>query len=503
MKNSLLIFFTCLLIASCSSDDDAVTVQQCAKPTNVMTNTITFESAEITWNNSNGANAFTVEYGLSGFSLGSGTTIDRAETSVMLTGLSANTSYDVYIKTKCSVDNFSMYSDVLSFATGCSKPNDLTINNIDPESAELIWNDVNSAISFKIEYGLVGFALGSGTIISSSDALVILENLTANTSYDVYVKTVCSIDNSSMYSDVYNFTTSAPLVIPQLLPNLSDLNLFAGNLNDLIPSSRAFEYNLNTPLFTDYAHKQRLIALPPGTSMDYVDNGFPDFPDNTLISKTFYYYNDERDESLGKTIIETRILIKINGTWELGNYKWNANQTDAVLDDLAHTVPVTFIDNSGTTNTINYGIPSMQDCINCHISSSTITPIGPKLRTMNFNNQLQDFINSGYLTNLSDATNVTTLPNWEDTSYSLEERSRAYFDVNCAHCHSDGGYCQFQSDLRLTYETPFAESMIFERKGSIDNRMRSYNAGISMPLIGTSVVHSEGYALIRQYLNSL
>ncbi len=414
MKNSLLIFFTCLLLASCSSDnDDAVVVQQCAKPTSVMANTVTFESAEITWNDTNAASAFTVEYGPSGFSLGSGTTIN------------------------------------------------------------------------------------------TTSASLILIDLMANTSYDVYVKTTCTIDNSSMYSDAMSFTTSAPLVVPQLLPNLSDLNLFAGNLNDLTPSARAFEYNLNTPLFTDYAHKQRLIALPPGTSMDYIDNGFPDFPDNTLISKTFYYYNDERDESLGKTMIETRILIKTNGTWELGNYKWNADQTDATLDDMAHTVPVSFVDNNGTTNTINYGIPSMQDCINCHNSDATITPIGPKLRTMNFNNQLQDFISSGYLTSLTDPTSVTTLPNWEDTSYSLEERSRAYFDVNCAHCHSDGGYCQFQSQLRLTYETPFVDSMIFERKGSIDNRMRTYNPGISMPLIGTSLVHDEGYALIRQYLNTL
>tara|TARA_R110002012_G_scaffold17930_5_gene66735 strand:+ start:44181 stop:45422 length:1242 start_codon:yes stop_codon:yes gene_type:complete len=413
MRNYLLLLFTFLLIVSCTSDETTITVQQCAKPTNLNTNAITFESAEIIWSDANGANSFTIEYGLSGFMLGSGTSIDLSESSVMLSNLSANTSYDVYIKIACG-------------------------NN-----------------------------------------------------------------NSSMYSDVLNFTTSTPLVIPQLLPNLSDLNLFAGNLNDLTPSTRAFEYNLNTPLFTDYAHKQRLIALPPGTSMDYVDNGFPDFPDNTVISKTFYYYNDERNESLGKTIIETRILIKINGTWELGNYKWNASQTDAVLDDLAHTVPVTFVNSSGTTNTINYGIPSMQDCVNCHNSDNVITPIGPKLRTMNFNNQLQDFINSGYLSNLSNPTSVTTLPNWEDTSYTVEERSRAYFDVNCAHCHSDGGYCQFQSQLRLTYETPFAESMILERRGSIDNRMRDYNPGISMPLIGTSTVHDEGYTLIRQYLNSL
>lgn len=402
-----------MFLVSCSSDDDAVTVQQCAKPTNVVASLITFESATITWTDSNNANTFTVEYGPTGFTLGSGTTKNRTEASVALTNLAANTSYDVYIKTSCSIDNTSMYSDVLTF------------------------------------------------------------------------------------------TTSVPLVIPQLLPNLSDLNLFVGTLNNLTPSSRAFEYNLNTPLFTDYSHKQRLIALPPGTSMDYVDNGFPDFPDNTLISKTFYYFNDERNEALGKTIIETRILIKINGIWELGNYKWNANQTDAVLDNLAHTVPVTYVDMDGTNQNINYGIPNMQDCIDCHIKSSVITPIGPKLRTMNFNNQLQDFINAGYLTNLSSPSSVTSLPNWEDTNNTLEERARAYFDVNCAHCHTEGGFCEYQSDLRLNFETPLTDSAIIEQKASIDSRMSRYSAGFSMPLTGTSMIHSEGYSLIRQYLSTL
>ncbi|MFD2552574.1 fibronectin type III domain-containing protein [Bizionia sediminis] len=385
----------------------------------------------------------------------------------------------------------------------CSKPTNGTAINISDTSAQITWNDSNGVSNFTLEYGPTGFSLGSGTIVNSTNPLATLNNLAANTTYDVYLKTTCTVDNVSMYSEVINFTTAAPMVIPQLLPNLSDLNLFVGNLADLTPSSRAFEYNLNTPLFTDYAHKQRLIALPPGTSLDYVDNDFPDFPDNTLISKTFFYFNDERNEALGKKIIETRILIKINGEWELGNYKWNAAQTDAVLDGNSHTVPVSFTNTAGATLSVNYGIPSMSQCIECHNNNNIITPIGPKLRTMNFNNQLQDFINAGYLTNLTNPDNVTTLPNWEDTSYTLEQRARAYFDVNCAHCHSDGGLCEIQSDLRLTYETPFAESMILERSGSINNRMRNYNEGFSMPLTGTSMVHNEGYGLIRQYLSSL
>jgi len=126
-----------------------------------------------------------------------------------------------------------------------------------------------------------------------------------------------------------------PVVIPNVATefktNLSELNLFSGNLNELNITTKAFEYNLSTTLFSDYTHKQRIIALPEGTSMEFDGDGLPLFPENTVIAKTFYYNHDERDLSLGRTIIETRILMKLNGEWETGDYKWNDEQTEAVL----------------------------------------------------------------------------------------------------------------------------------------------------------------------------
>ncbi len=313
----------------------------------------------------------------------------------------------------------------------------------------------------------------------------------------------CSKDaDDTIYSPIPPEET--PEVVPEFMPNLSELNLFTENLTDLEPSNRAFIYNLNTILFTDYAHKQRILALPTGTSMEYVDDGFPNFPDNTVMAKTFYYLNNERDESEGKQIIETRVLILKNGIWELGNYKWNADQTDAVLDNTTSNVAVSYLDTNGDTVNIDYAIPSAQQCIDCHNNSNIITPIGPRLRALNGNNQLEDWISNNYLSNLTDASQVTVLPNWEDAvNYTLEERARGYFDMNCAHCHSEGGFCGDQSYLRLSYDTPFVDSYIFEDKLNIDTRMSFYYEGVSMPLIGTTMMHPEGYDLIREYLNTL
>ena len=313
----------------------------------------------------------------------------------------------------------------------------------------------------------------------------------------------CSKDaDDTIYSPIPPLET--PEVVPEFMPNLSELNLFTENLTDLEPSDRAFIYNLNTTLFTDYAHKQRVLALPTGTSMEYVDDGFPNFPDNTVMAKTFYYLNNERDASEGRILVETRVLIKKNGLWELGNYKWNADQTDAVLDNTTSTVPITYEDTNGTTVNIDYVIPSAQDCIDCHNNNNVIIPIGPKLRSLNGNNQLEDWISNNYLSNLTDVSQVAVLPDWEDAvNYTLEERARAYFDMNCAHCHTAGGFCGDQSYLRLDYETPFVDSYIFEDKINIDSRMSFYYQGVSMPLIGTTMMHPEGYDLIREYLNTL
>ncbi|MBT8265448.1 MAG: hypothetical protein KJO41_00920 [Bacteroidia bacterium] len=306
-----------------------------------------------------------------------------------------------------------------------------------------------------------------------------------------------------MQSQVFSFNTLPPLVNPQFLANLSDLNIFSGDLADLIPSIYTFEYDLVTPLFTDYAHKQRLIALPPDTSMHFIDNGFPEFPNGTLIAKTFYYNEDDRDESLGRTIIETRVLIKTNNEWELGNYTWNVAQTEAVLTTESALVPISFIDEDGETKNVDYVIPSASDCFTCHSNAGNETPIGPKLRTMNMNDQLQNLIDMQYLTGISDVSSIEQLPDWENTSYSREERSRAYFDVNCAHCHSDGGFCETQSSLRLLWETPFDDTNIYTQRFSIINRMQTYQQGFSMPYIGTTFIHAEGFELIQSYLNGL
>ncbi|WP_299114305.1 fibronectin type III domain-containing protein [uncultured Winogradskyella sp.] len=405
------------------------------------------------------------------------------------------------------ITTFSCNNDDDNTVDACVEATNIQANNITINSATITWDDSNTANSYILEYGVSGFALGTGSIMTETTTSTDLSNLEPATTYDVYVQVVCSSNNSSMYSNVYSFTTETPPVVAEFRPNLSELNLFSGDLSGLNISSKAFEYQLNSELFTDYAHKQRLIALPDGTSMEYDGDGLPVFPDNTVIAKTFYYNADERDLSLGRTIIETRVLIKLEGEWETGDYKWNAEQTEAVLDLDGSILPIFWINAAGETNSVDYEIPSNSDCFTCHKTYEQKTPIGPKLRSMNFDidgsNQLDQLINNNQLVGLASSSSVASLPNWEDTSLSLELRTRAYLDINCAHCHIPGGHCEDASILNLDFRTSLEDSNIESRSASIDFRITSNTEGEGMPLIGTTILHTEGVQLIQDYLNTL
>ena len=293
---------------------------------------------------------------------------------------------------------------------------------------------------------------------------------------------------------------------------LSELPVFQGNLSDLTPRDGVYLYELNSGLFTDYAAKQRLIRLPNGQAMEYAgDDQLPDFPDNTLIAKTFYYNIDDRDPSLGTQIIETRILLKLAGEWLAADYLWNDEQTEAFYDEDGGEVPISYIDSNGVTRNVDYLIPSRSECIVCHFNNAITTPIGPKLRSMNFNpnneyvniNQLQYFMNEGILTFAPDPASLPLLPDWEDdAAYTLEERARAYMDINCAHCHNpDGVVGTFDMDFR--YETAFDDSGIYANRGEIEARTLSTLVNYRMPQLGRTVVHEEAVTMLVEYLESL
>ena len=93
------------------------TTLDCQPVTNVHADNVTANSAVVSWTAPQGATNFEIEYGMSGFNQGNGIIVAATGTSHTLTGLSATTVYDVYVRTVCGEGVASAWSSVVDFTT--------------------------------------------------------------------------------------------------------------------------------------------------------------------------------------------------------------------------------------------------------------------------------------------------------------------------------------------------------------------------------------------------
>jgi uncharacterized repeat protein (TIGR03806 family) len=233
--------------------------------------------------------------------------------------------------------------------------------------------------------------------------------------------------------------------------NLSDYGFFSGSIKDQIPADGVTPYALNSPLFSDYASKLRFVRLPAGQSVAYNPDSVLQFPVGTAIVKTFYYPIDERHPKKGRRLLETRVLLHESKGWVALPYIWNKEQTDAVLEVAGGSDQVSWIDAAGKKQSFEYQVPNMNQCKGCHERSGEMTPIGPSVRQLNDGQQLQHWETAGLLKGLP-KDHIPALVNYSDASASLDDRVKAYLDINCAHCHNAAGPAR-SSGLYLTWDS--------------------------------------------------
>jgi uncharacterized repeat protein (TIGR03806 family) len=305
--------------------------------------------------------------------------------------------------------------------------------------------------------------------------------------------------------------------------NLSDYGFFKGTLKEQIPSDGVVLYTLNSPLFSDYASKLRFVKLPAGQSVAYNPDSVLQFPVGTAIVKTFYYPIDERNPKKGRRLMETRVLLHEAKGWVALPYIWNKEQTDAVLEVAGGSDQVSWIDGAGKKQSFEYQVPNMNQCKGCHERSGEMTPIGPSIRQLNDGRQLQHWETAGLIKGLP-KDHIPALVNYSDASASLDDRVKAYLDINCAHCHNPTGPAR-SSGLYLTWDSKdrtaygFLKPPVAAGRGSgnlsydivpgkpeqsiLHYRMASRDPGVMMPELGRQLTHHEGVELVRSWIASL
>lgn len=191
-------------------------------PTLVAVDSITATNAKIDWVPGSGNSSFWLEYGLAGFSQGTGTIVSgilaASQPPVYLTNLTLNTDYEFYLGEVCSNGTDSVsYTNPHTFKTTklCPEPNNLTFTNVGGSSATVNWNYSGSTSNFTVYYGLKGDPIGSLGSFSASGNTYSLTGLFGNTEYDVYVTADCGSNGISDTTGAESFLTACgPMSTP-------------------------------------------------------------------------------------------------------------------------------------------------------------------------------------------------------------------------------------------------------------------------------------------------
>ena len=242
---------------------------------------------------------------------------------------------------------------------------------------------------------------------------------------------------------------------------LSDTGIFA-SLSTLQPSAGLVPYDVNVPLWSDGALKDRLLALPGTERIGWSEDGAWTFPQGTVLVKTFRLPLVKGDASTAVKV-ETRVLIQSASGWDGYSYRWRADQSDADLLPGADTRALTITDPAapGGSFVQTWQFPSRSDCLRCHTSAAGRV-LGLTTRQMNrtfdygavggsVDNQLRTFDHIDLFdVSLPSAALLPKHPVPTDGAAPLADRARAVLDANCSMCHRVGGTTGTNLDLRAT-----------------------------------------------------
>jgi uncharacterized repeat protein (TIGR03806 family) len=280
------------------------------------------------------------------------------------------------------------------------------------------------------------------------------------------------------------------------------------------PSSGLIPYAPNAPFWSDGTVKERWIGLPasaPNTISAGADGDWS-FPNGTVLVKNF---------RLNDRLIETRLFMRHpDGEWAGYTYEWNDAQTAA-------TRVVGGRNRVFGTQTWVY--PSEQQCLQCHTAAAGRS-LGLETAQLNGSfgypppgrtaNQVSTLNAIGVLS----PALTGTLPAYPDpygTAGTVAERARAYLHTNCSQCHRPNGGTPSTMDLR--WQASLAQSNTCDvvpagvtlgianarliAPGEPDRSLllaRTNRRDMhAMPPIGSTVVDTQGVALLRQWIQGL
>jgi len=318
-----------------------------------------------------------------------------------------------------------------------------------------------------------------------------------------------------------------------LPPTLAQTELFE-DWRQLAPRTHLVKYDVNVPLWSDGAEKQRWIALPPGQAVECTSDGTFCFPEGTVFVKHFALATDQRKPQHLRPL-ETRVLVVgPQGAVHGASYRWSADGKHSRRLTYGETETIDVIETDGTRRQQVWQYPGRFDCLMCHNDvSGHVLGFTAKQLAGNLSQGISKIRPSGELDRLmacgvirdcgqgAELANVAPLVPLDDEQAPLDARVRSYLDVNCSMCHNPKRYF---SAFDARFERHPDEQGIIEGPsyfhGEFDGQMRIVKPGnvqlsvahmrlssrdphLRMPPLSSTVVDIHAQRVLTEWIQSL
>ncbi len=227
------------------------------------------------------------------------------------------------------------FDDIFVVNNSCPQPSALTAVTVNPFDATFGWTDNAGATEWELEWGAPGFTPGTGTGLGNlvtTNNPELIAGLTPSTDYDIYVRSVCGVGDSSLWTGPSSITTLVSCPQPTALQiNFMDtteaiLNWTAGGLE------------------TEWLIEWGPIGFTPGTGNSFTTLDNPDtltgLPQDSLFEVYVTAICAVADSSLPTG-------PAITNTYGYGSYIVNDNQCGPGFNDISATGVATNITDDG------------------------------------------------------------------------------------------------------------------------------------------------------------
>ena len=281
-----------------------------------------------------------------------------------------------------------------------------------------------------------------------------------------------------------------------------------------VPASGLIPFAPHSPLWSDGAQKDRWMALPDTKQITVLPDGDFDFPNGTVLMKTF---------SVSGKRVETRLFVRHDdGGWAGYSYEWNDQETDAALLPANKSKPV---------GNQTWYYPSRPECMRCHTQAAGRS-LGPEIGQLNWDftytqtnrlsNQLRTLEHIGMFDKpLSAPPEMLTAYPDPLGMAPVDQRARAYLHTNCSMCHrplgGGGGNMDFRwstslFDTQTCNAAPITGDLGIlgakivvpgDPSKSLLVQRPSRTGADRMPPLATSVIDTQGVSVLTNWVTGL